>query len=697
MGDTVDFVALMGPVACYLLGEPNQKLSSPNELRFGTHGSLSVDLIKGTWFDHEAGVGGGVLDLIRREKGFHGAVSCMDWIERESPRFTNGPAPPPQRTNGAGAPHASPQQKPRPQQKSVPLGREADYYDYLDEAGNFLYQVVRYDPKTFRQRRRDGNGGWIWDLDGVRRVPYRLTELTEALAQDNTVFIVEGEKDVNNMLANGLRATCNAMGAGSWTDSLNGFFGGADVVIIADNDPQAKNGKGELLYHQDGRPKRPGQDHAHAVAKALTENNTRRVRLLDLGKVWAQCPEKGDISDWFEAGFKTDDLWPIVERLPDWSPPAAEIAPLQTRDVSDWEGKEPPDRDWIVKNRIINRNVTMLAGDGAAGKTTVALQLCVCVASGMPDWLHGLVDRPGPVLFFSAEEDEDEVWRRLKDIVTHHGLSFAELKGKLHVICVPDDENTYLAVPKGRTDELVATGVYERLRVTIERIRPVLAVLESSADLFGGDEINRVQSRRFIALLRKLARPNNCAILLISHPSQSGMQSGSGTSGNTAWNNSVRSRMYFRPAKKDKDDDEDNNDTRELEFMKNNYGKKDEPVKVVWSNGVYVPLSMFKDTLKEEHRKQEAERAFMNCLRNQQALNLGEVSHLSKSKSRYAPRIFTGMKPQSQGFNERMLAGAMMRLIEAKKIVVCTGGSKTRPWEYLTFPQKEEGPSVPTG
>jgi RecA-family ATPase len=214
-------------------------------------------------------------------------------------------------------------------------------------------------------------------------------------------------------------------------------------------------------------------------------------------------------------------------------------------------------------------------------------------------------------------------------------------------------------------------------------------VLESSADLFGGDEINRVQSRRFIALLRKLARPNNCAILLISHPSQSGMQSGSGTSGNTAWNNSVRSRMYFRAEKK-KDDDEDNGDVRELEFMKNNYGPKDEPVKVIWSNGVYVPLSMFKDTLKEEHRKQEAEHAFMNCLRQQQALNLGEVSHLGKSKSRYAPRIFAGMKPQSQGFNERTLAAAMMRLIEAKKIVVRTGGSKTRPWEYLGFPEKNE-------
>lgn len=688
MGDTVDFVALMGPVARYLLGEPNQALSSAKELRFGTHGSISVDLIKGTWFDHEAGVGGGLLDLIRREKGFHGAVSCMEWLDHEG--YTNGAATPPPRTNGSGAPHPQPQ----PQPKSAKSRREAEYYDYLDEAGHLLYQVVRYEPKDFRQRRPDGNGGWIWDINGVRRIPYRLAELTEALAHEHTVFIVEGEKDVNTLLANGVPATCNAMGAGSWVDGLNGFFAGADVVIIPDNDPQTRNGKGELLYHQDGRPRRPGQDHAHSVARALSEDNARRVRLLDLGKVWTQCPDKGDISDWFEAGFKTDDLWPIVEQLPDWTPDQAkEITPLQTIDVSEWEGREPPERDWIVKNRIINCNVAMLAGDGAAGKTTVALQLCVCVASGMPDWLHGLIDRPGPVLFFSAEEDKDEVWRRLKDIVTHYGLSFAELKGRLHVICLPDDENTYLAVPNKARDELVVTSIYERLRLTIERIKPVLAVLESSADLFGGDEINKVQSRRFIAFLRKLARANNCAILLISHPSQSGMQSGSGTSGNTAWNNSVRSRMYFRAAKK-KDDDDEENDVRELEFMKNNYGPKDEPVKVVWSNGVYVPLSMFKDTLKEEHRKQEAERAFMSCLRQQQTLNLGEVSHLSKSKSRYAPKIFTGMKPQSQGFNERTLAEAMMRLIEAKKIVVRTGGSKTRPWEYLALPkEKDEGES----
>ena len=145
------------------------------ELRWGTNGARSVDVAKGTWFDHEANEGGGVVDLLKRE----GVADPWQWLRE------NGFAE--HRDNGAGA-------KP----KIVAT------YNYTDEHENLLFQVVRLDPKTFRQRRPARpddppdkvKNGWVWSVKGVRQVPFRLPELIEALALEQRVFIVEGEKDV---------------------------------------------------------------------------------------------------------------------------------------------------------------------------------------------------------------------------------------------------------------------------------------------------------------------------------------------------------------------------------------------------------------------------------------------------------------------------------------------------------------------
>src|SRR5258708_1040416 len=88
-------------------------------------------------------------------------------------------------------------------------------YDYLTQDGDLLFQVVRFHPKDFRQRRPDGNGGWTYSLNGVRRVPYRLPELLGA-DKEQCVFVCEGEKDVERLRTLELVATTCAMGAGKW-------------------------------------------------------------------------------------------------------------------------------------------------------------------------------------------------------------------------------------------------------------------------------------------------------------------------------------------------------------------------------------------------------------------------------------------------------------------------------------------------
>jgi hypothetical protein len=207
---------LMGPVARILLGEPNARLSNKGELRFGNQGSLSVDLTKGTWYDHEHQYGGGVLDLIEARTGAR-AVERFKWLQQHGLWSDNKP-------NGRG--------------EARRLGRELAHYDYTDEAGNLLFQVVRFEPKDFRQRVRDETkmSGWSWTVKGVRQVPYRLPDVIEAIASEQLVVIVEGEKDVDNLWQIGIAATTNAGGVGKWADSLNVHFRGAEVVILNDND-----------------------------------------------------------------------------------------------------------------------------------------------------------------------------------------------------------------------------------------------------------------------------------------------------------------------------------------------------------------------------------------------------------------------------------------------------------------------------
>ena len=126
--------------------------------------------------------------------------------------------------------------EPKPNGHGDKLGKAIAEYSYMDEAGELLFQVVRFDPKTFRQRRPDGHGHWTWNVTGVRMVPYRLPELLEAIASEHPVVIVEGEKDVRTAVQLGLVATTNAGGAGKWRDEYDQYFTDADVIIVPDND-----------------------------------------------------------------------------------------------------------------------------------------------------------------------------------------------------------------------------------------------------------------------------------------------------------------------------------------------------------------------------------------------------------------------------------------------------------------------------
>jgi hypothetical protein len=170
-------------------------------------------------------------------------------------------------------------------------------YQYQDADGKLLFEAVRFrDPKGFAQRRparagEQSRDGHVWKLDGVRRVLYRLPELIAAGTADpeKIVFVVEGEKDADNLASFGLVATTCAQGAGKWKREYNESLRGRRVVILPDNDT-------------------PGLQHAETVRCNL-QGVAREVRILKLEGL----PDKGDISDWLKDGGTGEQLLELAE------------------------------------------------------------------------------------------------------------------------------------------------------------------------------------------------------------------------------------------------------------------------------------------------------------------------------------------------------------------------------------------------
>lgn len=184
-------------------------------------------------------------------------------------------------------------------------------YDYLDTRGNLLYQSVRFVPKGFAQRRPDGSGGWLWNLDSVERVLFGLPDLLSA-APNRLRFIVEGEKDVETLRRHGLVATCNVGGAGKWRDEYSRWFYDRDVVLIPDNDSA-------------------GRKHMLQVAENL-KGIAHSIRWLDLPSL----EEKGDTTDWLSINGHTMDAFKqLVKVAPFYGPEFSQQTPPVVTPLSD--------------------------------------------------------------------------------------------------------------------------------------------------------------------------------------------------------------------------------------------------------------------------------------------------------------------------------------------------------------------------
>jgi hypothetical protein len=348
---------------------------------------------------------------------------------------------------------------------------------------------------------------------------------------------------------------------------------------------------------------------------------------------------------------------------------------LRLLNPAEWDGQPVPTREWYAEDLVPFRQVTIINGDGGLGKTLLALQ--IAAAGAMAIDTLGISPAAGRTLYVGAEDEADEFWRRLADITSAHGKSLRDLSD-FRLLPLADTD-ALLMVPD-KAGNMRPTALMQKLIEAAVDFLPRLIVLDTAADLFGGDEIKRGQVRQFIGGLRQMAIGLDCAVVLLAHPSVAGMTSGTGSSGSTAWNNSVRSRLYLtRPESKDGDPD-----LRILKTMKANYGTTGGEIKLRWKDGVFV-LDDGRPPPGASLLAARAERVFLETLEKLYA----QGQKLSPSPSAtYAVKAIAG-HPAAAGISKKELAAAQQRLLDANLIRIVEEGSPSRRTKYLMVVRNE--------
>ena len=344
------YIEAIKVVASEVFGEI--KITTDSELRFGTKYSKAVNLTNATWFDFEANEGGGLIDLIQKHKSLSGR-ELSDYLYNE---FGIG-----ERNIDTKA------AKPPPQGSRI-----VSEYNYINEHGEVTYQVLRFEPKTFKQRHfKDGKT--VWGLKDIEPLPYNLPKILED--KDKTIFIVEGEKDADRLVSLGFLATTNSGGSKNWKPSLNKYFKDRRVILISDNDSA-------------------GYLHTQAISNHLL-SEAESLHFLSLeGKV----ADKGDISDFIDAGGDIEELILNATLVENLSQDVVENV-FPTMGINDLMGLKS--QTYLIENLIPEGGLSVIYGQPASYKSFAAIDMCLSISSSI-DW-QGYETGAGKTLFIAAE------------------------------------------------------------------------------------------------------------------------------------------------------------------------------------------------------------------------------------------------------------------------------------------------------
>jgi len=264
-------------------------------------------------------------------------------------------------------------------------------YDYTDEKGKPLFQVCRMEPKTFRQRHRNGSGKWIWNLKDVQRVLYNLP----AVLMADEIFVVEGEKDADNLSRIGFTATTSPMGAKKWRDEYNESLKGKSVVLIPDNDNE-------------------GREHMTRVAQSLN-GGAKNLKWLELPGL----PSKGDVSDFLSKFDDPDDageeLSKLIDQAKPYEPPKKRTIDDLVMPMGQFVELDIPIRANLLSPWLKENGIILISGWRGVGKTFFALAILDAISRG-EDFGPWKCEKSVPVLFLDGEMSLDDDLQRINQL-----------------------------------------------------------------------------------------------------------------------------------------------------------------------------------------------------------------------------------------------------------------------------------------
>jgi len=367
-----------------------------------------------------------------------------------------------------------------------PRGRCVSVYEYRDERGVLVVKKKRFENKSF-EFGRDRDGLWIPGADGIAVPLYRADELAKADAE-REVWIAEGEKDADRLRSLGILATTLPFGALANGQRLRPSDLGAlrrfgHFVITEDNDPS-------------------GREHVagwSAALRAMGITDVRAVTFRDL-------PDKGDVSDWLELGHTAEELIGLAEAAPQWKPPAAAAEAAGGTRITRMSDVQPRRLSWLWRHRIPRGMVTVLAGSGGLGKSTVLLDIVARVTTGqpMPDGWLGLGE-PTSVVIFTAEDALDSV------VVPRLLLAGADLARIVTVgVKVGEGDERSLMVTPADLAHLEAVVRAEGSKLIV--FDPILSYVAADVNMHHAQD-----ARRILAWLHRLAERLGVAVVGIHH------------------------------------------------------------------------------------------------------------------------------------------------------------------------------------
>ena len=367
-------------------------------------------------------------------------------------------------------------------------------YDYLNADGKVHSQTVRMDPKSFFQRRPDGNGGWItkdiWK--DTKPILYNLPDVLKA----PEVIIVEGEKDADTANLLGFIGTTCPMGAGSWRDEYSQTLKGKDVVLIPDNDDQ-------------------GRKHMTKIAASL-QNVAKSLKWVELPGL----PIKGDVSDFIESFGDDPDgagekLAIMIENAEPYESPHKKTIKDAILELNDFKNVNLPIKRQILSPWLTEQSISLLTGWRGTGKTWFAMSLLDAITRGEPFGPWDL-NTSVPCLYLEGEMAAQDVRERLEALNPDQ-----DRQNPLFVYS--DAYSNSLGLPR-------ANMLEEQWRATMKEILTTkkikLWVVDNIASLTGGIDENSKKDWDPINQWLLELRFAGISTILLHHTNKTGAQRG---------------------------------------------------------------------------------------------------------------------------------------------------------------------------